>query len=591
MKPLPLVLFATVVGVFAPAVVLSQVPVQPPAVRLRAARMGTTSVPAEPVKSDAEVLASVGLKADDPAGLVGYIRQRTLSDADLTRIQAVIRRLGDERFEERIKASAEVETFGPAAIAPLRAAAQSDPDPEIAYRAGETLGRMEKVSHTAVALAAVRALAKLKPTEAPPVLLGYLTVSDSIAVEDGIRAALVGMAVRDGQPDVALVAALKDPSAVRRGAAAVALIKGGAKTSSSRTPAALPQVKAAVTAEADSETKFRMVFALLTAARDADAVGELIGLIPAVPRGRLWQIEDYLVQLAGKTPPKVHLGTGKEALEKGRDQWRKWWESARGSTKLAAFEYAPKTTGRLLLVTMTVQGWANAKVAELGPDLKERWKIQGLNAPLDCRILPDGRILVMEQNHLRLTERDEAGRILMTRNLQGPPMGFQPLPDGETLVAYRHMVAEYDKDWKQTSAFTRNQSDILAAHRLANGQTLVLCQNPASILRLDEKGKVMPNPVKVGPPSYQPRMDVLSDDRVLVTEQNRVVEYDLRAADKREVWKVQAAAPSSVQRLPNGNTLIVEAGNNSVKEVAADGQVVWSYTPTDGMRLLRAERR
>jgi hypothetical protein len=200
--------------------------------------------------------------------------------------------------------------------------------------------------------------------------------------------------------------------------------------------------------------------------------------------------------------------------------------------------------------------------------------------------------MTLEQNNLLLKEWDpRLPNPLVTRNLQGPPVGFQPLPDGRILVAYRHMIAEYDKDWKQTTRFTRNQSDILAAHRLPDGQTLVLCQNPWSILRLDEKGKEQPNPVRIGQPFYQPRMEVLSDDRVLVTEQNRVVEYDLRAVDKRDVWKVSANGPSSVQRLPNGNTLIVESSINTVKEITPEGEVVWSYAPTDGMRVMRAERR
>src|SRR5205085_3433295 len=143
--------------------------------------------------------------------------------------------------------------FGPAAIAPLRAASQSDADPEVAYRAGETLKRMESVSHTAVALATVRALAKLKPPEAPQALLGYLPLADTTAVEDEIRHALLGMAVRDGKPEPALVAALTDPAPVRRGAAAVALIEGGPARERVHIPEVYPKVKAAAKAEADPE--------------------------------------------------------------------------------------------------------------------------------------------------------------------------------------------------------------------------------------------------------------------------------------------------------------------------------------------------
>src|SRR5947199_4163139 len=85
----------------------AQVPAPaPPVAIVRGRPAVTTTVTTDPAKLDADALAKAGLKPDDPAGLIGYLRQRTLSDADLTRIRSVIRRMGDERFEERLKASA-----------------------------------------------------------------------------------------------------------------------------------------------------------------------------------------------------------------------------------------------------------------------------------------------------------------------------------------------------------------------------------------------------------------------------------------------------------------------------------------------------
>jgi hypothetical protein len=105
----------------------------------RRGRGGVAQPPEPPVDqgtADRKALEAASLKADDPKGLLDYLRQRTLSDADLSQIQAVIRRLGSDDFEERLRASAEVERFGPAAVGPLRAASQSDTDYEIAFRAG-----------------------------------------------------------------------------------------------------------------------------------------------------------------------------------------------------------------------------------------------------------------------------------------------------------------------------------------------------------------------------------------------------------------------------------------------------------------------
>src|SRR5581483_10979363 len=207
------------------------------------------------------------LKADDPQGLLDYIRQRTLSDADLSKIQAVIRRLGSEDFQERQRAAVEVERFGPAAVGPLRTAAHGDPDYEVAYRASECLKRMEKVPHAAVAAAAVRALGKLRPPGTAPVLLAFLPLADDEAVADDIRATLTAVAVHDGKADPALVAALTDPVAARRAAAAVALIEGGSPGERIRVKDAYPKVREAVKAEKDIETKFQVLYAMLTVAR------------------------------------------------------------------------------------------------------------------------------------------------------------------------------------------------------------------------------------------------------------------------------------------------------------------------------------
>ena len=105
--------------------------------------------------NDAKSLESMGLKADDPAGLVKYFKGRTLNDADLAALQAVIARLGDENFERRSVATLELDKFGAGAIGILRRTSQTNEDPEIAYRAAETLKRIEKTPHAPVASAAL----------------------------------------------------------------------------------------------------------------------------------------------------------------------------------------------------------------------------------------------------------------------------------------------------------------------------------------------------------------------------------------------------------------------------------------------------
>ncbi|OWK34621.1 PQQ-binding-like beta-propeller repeat protein [Fimbriiglobus ruber] len=555
--------------------------------------------PVDQATADRKALEAAGLKADDPAGLLGYVRLRTLSDSDLSRIQSVIKRLGADDFEERLKAATEAEQFGPAAVGPLRAAAaQSEADPEVAYRASECLRRMEKVPHSAVMAAVVRALGKSKPADTAKVLLGFLPLSDTNGVADEIRTTLVAVAARDGRAEPALVDALADASPIRRAAAGVALIEGNPSEERIRIKDAYPKVLAAATTEVDPETKFQMLYAILTVAHDKNAVGQLIDLLPTLPRGRLWQAEDFLIQFAGKDAPKAIFGKTKESLAKAKDAWKGWWEKAAGATDLEKFTYTPRVTGKTVIVMTDFRYGNVGTVMELGPDMKERWKIPGLPGAMDAQFLPDGTIAIAEQNSARVTIRDTAGRILGTRSLNGNnrvygnPQQIQILPDGNMLVVCRNLIVEFKKDKdEQVMTYIRANHDINAAKRLPNGETIVLFQNgPNHCGFLDDKGKDIPNKtLKVGMPFYQSQIAVTAPDRVLITEMNQIAEYDLK--DGKLVWSKAVSQPRSVQRLPNGNTLYADAQGNRLIEVTPDGEEVWSFQPTNGLQVFRGYRR
>ena len=60
--------------------------------------------------------------------------------------------------------------------------------------------------------------------------------------------------------------------------------------------------------------------------------------------------------------------------------------------------------------------------------------------------------------------------------------------------------------------------------------------------------------------------------------ENRVAEFTLEG---KEIWSVKAAAPWSVIRLNNGNTLISGNQNCYTREVNASGETVWEVTQAD----------
>ena len=556
--------------------------------------------PETPELTDAQALAAAKLKADDPAALLEYFRLRTLSDADLTRIQGVIQRLGADDFDDRLAASAELQRFGPAAVGPLRAAKDDEKiDPEIAYRAEECLARMETVPHTAVARAAARTLGQLKPPETAEVLLRFLPLADSKTVADEIRSALKAVAVRDGRADPALVAALADKQPVRRAAAAVALIEGSSGDRRTTFPEAYAKIVAAAAAETDVETRFQMLFSLLVVARDESAVGPMIGVLPALPRGRLWQAEDYLIQLAGADAPKAVFGKSDDSLAKARDAWKTWWDDNAKATDLSKFKYTPRIAGKTVLVLMDFRFGNMGEVVELGPDMKPNWSVTGLNSPMDVEYLPNGHVAIAEHNSNRVTIRDpENANILATRTIGGAnrvygnPQQLQVLENGNLLVICRNVVVEFKKDTdEEVMRYNRNKYDIASARRLADGQTIVLLQQEEDhCLFLNAKGEPVENrTLKIGMPYHQGCVRVTGEDTVLVTEMNRVAEYNLKTG--KTIWTKSVTQPRSAQRLPNGNTLIVDAQSNRVVEVTADGEEVWTYKPEDGFNVFRAYRR
>src|SRR5262249_30493977 len=124
--------------------------------------------------------------------------------------------------------SDELVSMGAKAVEALRKA-EKDPDMEVARRAEDCLKRIQQGSTARLAMAAVRLIAARKPDKAAETLLDYLPFAENEAVNEQVQTALAAVAVREGKSDPALVAALGDKSPLRRGAAALALCRGGAR--------------------------------------------------------------------------------------------------------------------------------------------------------------------------------------------------------------------------------------------------------------------------------------------------------------------------------------------------------------------------
>jgi hypothetical protein len=93
----------------------------------------------------------------------------------------------------------------------------------------------------------------------------------------------------------------------------------------------------------------------------------------------------------------------------------------------------------------------------------------------------------------------------------------------------------------------------------------------------------------VGQVQYWAGLDVLSPTRVLVTQANAVADFDLTTG-KAVGWSANVTSPTSVQRLPNGNTLVNSMQQRTVMEIDREGNTKWEYQPEQA-RPWKAFRR
>lgn len=176
--------------------------------------------------ADEQTLKAAGIAIDGP-GLLAYLRSQAHKETDQEKVKGLIQALGDESFEARQKAAAELVKLGPLAVSQLRKAAEGG-DLETAKRARECLQKIEAVKGPEGALAAALRLAALRrPEGVVEVLLALAPSLPDDALGRELRGALALVAQRDGKPDPLVQQALRDTNPARRSAAEAALGRDG----------------------------------------------------------------------------------------------------------------------------------------------------------------------------------------------------------------------------------------------------------------------------------------------------------------------------------------------------------------------------
>jgi HEAT repeat protein len=492
--------------------------------------------------------------------LMAFFRTRTLTEQDRARLQRLVRQLGDDAFDVREKAAAELRGAGVLALPYLRQAALSA-DAEVKDRANECLKQLDAAADSTSAAINARLLAVRKPQGAAEALFRYLPFVEDAATRTAVEEALLRLAVHDGRPAPVLVQGLRDPSPELRAAAGVALWRAGVGGETG---------VAGLLSDPDPSVRLRLALTLVTGGERA-AVPVLIALLRDLPAAQTWRVEEILQRLAGDSGPVTTGGVDKAGRLKRRAAWAEWWRQHAAGVDLSRLVRVERVLGYTLLVQFDPNG-RTGRVVELGRNSKVRWEIAGLQYPTDAQVLPGNRVLVAEHYGMRVTERDLKGNILWQYRI-AMPINCQRLANGNTFIASRNLLVEVDRNQNELFKFTRSGHDIMAARRMPDGRIYCLTR-VGQCIEYDRTGRQVKT-FAVGQ-SLLGALDVLANGHVLVPNYstNRVTEYD---EEGRENWRANVAMPNSARRLPSGQTIVASQTTQQVALLDRAGKIIWEY--------------
>jgi hypothetical protein len=511
-----------------------------------------------------KTLQEARVDTDGPA-LIRFFRERTPTAEDAARLADAVRRLGDDDFDAREKASEELIRAGRKAL-PFLKPAERDKDPERARRVAQCLHEIESGAEINRIVAAARVLQERRPAGAAPVLLAYVPAAADEGVEQALLRALLAAGVKDGEPDAALEKALTDKDLLRRAAAAYVLGR------------AVPGQRTAVRrllADAEPRVRYEAGLALLHAG-DKEAVPALIALLGDGPMSLGWRAQELLYRVAGDKAPTVFLADEAAAKRAAvAEAWQAWWKEAAATTDLSKVNLDNTLQG-INVVCEIPNNEQQGRVWAFRADGKPLWEFGNVPGPVDAQLLPNGHILVGEWHTNQVTERDRTGKVIWSYKAGSSLASCQRLPNGNTFIGTTTEMMEVDP--KGNRIYTRKDAaggGLFRSHRLLNGHIVYAASG--RIVELDDKGKeVRSVKVPIGGTDWT-SFDLVAGDRFLVAcrSAGQVVEID---AAGKIVWQCNVPEPMSVARLPNGNTLVASYNADCVvREINQAKQEVWTY--------------
>jgi HEAT repeat protein len=539
------------------------------------------TAPADRVAADPEQMANEerdlqkAVRADDATAALDYFRKRTPGEAQRRELRTLIRNLGDESFEVRQKASADLIASGPVAAGLLRSAARSR-DSEVAQRAAKCLTQMRRDPIGPLRVSAVKIVALKQPPEVIAILFAYLPFAEDESIAEEIRATLTALTVKDGKAERALVDALESADPEPRAQAGTILAR--ANLADPR-----PAVRRLLKDE-NASVRLRVGRALVEA-KDKEAIPVLIDLLNELVGDDRWDVEDVLERIAGENAPAVPRSDADDIRRQRRDAWRGWWKSHGGKVDLAHLP-APRSLHSTLLLVSDLST-SDGQVFEVDPNGRAQLQLDSLLGPIAVERVAADRLLIAEYARKRVIERNLEGKTLWEKDLPSPPVAVQRLANGNTFIACRNRLLEIDRDGKEVVNRQRPVRDILGARRHPDG-SIALITHDGLCRWLDAAGRETISFPVGGPFVMGVGIDVLPNKSVLVPrfEEGLVTEYDRNG---KVLWQATAPGAASAERLPNGHTLVGCTSPSLVVELDRNGRVVWQHQPERS--LIQATRR